>query len=72
MILGYFEWDGKNFSRTAQNVRLNLDHGDGPVIEADLRFRDGTIHTGNIISLAERIENQNGELVYGKSLCFLR
>ncbi|KAF9311056.1 hypothetical protein BG003_007825 [Podila horticola] len=61
---GYFVWNGQQFSLTAKNVHLNLSDEVGPNIEADLPCADGSFRERQRIILAERIENDDGNLVF--------
>ncbi|KAF8465525.1 Cyanovirin-N [Kalaharituber pfeilii] len=61
---GWFMWGGEKFSHTAENISLNLNHPDGPHLEADLRSRDGSYRGRQGVSLSGKIENQDGRFVY--------
>jgi len=64
---GQFQWDGENFSHSAQNVSFSIEGGgEVPVLRAELQNMDGE-WVAHDVNLAERIENQNGEFVFGKS-----
>ncbi|KAE8374222.1 CVNH domain-containing protein [Aspergillus bertholletiae] len=60
---GWFTWEGQNFANSARNINLN-PKGDGFWLEADLPKRDGGYRERQGIRLDERIENQNGSLVF--------
>ncbi|KAE8330981.1 Cyanovirin-N [Aspergillus sergii] len=57
---GHFEWDGENFSHTADDVRFAIE-GDGevPVLRAVLLNGAGESVESNV-NLSERINNDNG------------
>lgn len=61
---GVFEWDGENFSESAEDVEFSIE-GDGevPVLRALLgNGEEETVEAD--INLSERIVNENGEFVY--------
>lgn len=60
---GWFIWDGHDFTKSALNIRLEQGER-GPKLTADLPKRDGGYRERQGIELADRIENQNGCLVY--------
>ncbi|KAL2105130.1 hypothetical protein VUR80DRAFT_8944 [Thermomyces stellatus] len=58
---GRLEWDGNHFS---DGTSFRLDQGDdGPVLHATLRRDDGEPVESTIL-LAERIRNEDGNLVF--------
>ncbi|KAH8431914.1 CVNH domain-containing protein [Aspergillus melleus] len=61
---GSFEWEGQNFSETAEDVEFHIE-GDGevPVLRAKLNNADGEPVDADI-NLAERIVNDNGEFSF--------
>lgn len=59
--LGQFQW-GENFSKTADDVELGFE-GEVPVLQAQLTEADGSLVPAEI-NLAERIINENGDLVF--------
>ncbi|KAF9174868.1 hypothetical protein BGX21_010659 [Mortierella sp. AD011] len=61
---GWFTWDSGNFSESARDVRLE----DGYLLTAELPMRDGGYRERQGIDLNERVSNDNGQLVFGKSL----
>ncbi|KAF9174867.1 hypothetical protein BGX21_010660 [Mortierella sp. AD011] len=60
---GWFAWDRENFSHSAKDVRLR----DGYFLIAELPKRDGGYRETQGIDLNQRISNDNGKLVFGKS-----
>lgn len=60
--LGQFQWGGENFSKTADDVELDFE-GEVPVLQAQLAEADGSLVPAEI-NLAERIINENGDLVF--------
>ncbi|KAJ5892349.1 hypothetical protein N7504_009040 [Penicillium tannophilum] len=56
---GWFEWDGVDFSQSAQNIHL-----EGTYLTADLPMRDGGYRERQGIDLNDRIGNENGKLVF--------
>lgn len=65
MYVGVFIWGSKNFSHSANNIKLNTTNNT-PFLEANLRNNDG--HFGEVqrVSLADRIENKDGKLKFSK------
>ena len=62
---GHFEWNGVNFSHTAENIRFSIEGGAGvPVLRADLKNLDGEANPADI-NLAERIGNNEGKFEFG-------
>ncbi|TGO35626.1 hypothetical protein BHYA_0152g00250 [Botrytis hyacinthi] len=62
---GMIHWDGVNFSHSAENVTFSIEGGgEVPVLRTFLRSRDGEEFSRDV-NLAERIENHNGQFVYG-------
>ncbi|KAF9349499.1 hypothetical protein BGX34_001763 [Mortierella sp. NVP85] len=59
---GSFDFEGVNFSETAQNARIQADQANVSIV-ARLQRRDGSWADAPAVNLSERIENQNGELV---------
>ncbi|EYE93683.1 CVNH domain-containing protein [Aspergillus ruber CBS 135680] len=61
---GAFEWDGENFSESAENVEFSIE-GDGevPVLRALLGTGDDEPAEADI-NLSEHIVNENGQFVY--------
>ncbi|KAI9038363.1 CVNH domain-containing protein [Aspergillus affinis] len=61
---GSFEWEGQNFSETAEDVEFAIE-GDGevPVLRATLNNAEGEPVTADI-NLGERIVNDNGAFVF--------
>lgn len=61
---GRFYWGGSNFTETAESVTFSIEGGgDVPVLRARLRNAEGA-HIDADVNLAERIENDNGILVF--------
>lgn len=62
--LGTFQWDGENFSETAEDVHFAIE-GDGevPVLRATLNNADGEPVEADL-NLAERIVNNNGSFEF--------
>ncbi|KAI9369821.1 Cyanovirin-N [Aspergillus egyptiacus] len=61
---GSFEWDGENFSETAEDVEFAIE-GDGevPVLRAMLRNEEGEMVPADV-NLAERVVNEDGAFVF--------
>ncbi|KAI1498296.1 Cyanovirin-N [Biscogniauxia marginata] len=61
---GHFAWDGKNFSQTAEDVRVSIE-GTGPVcvLRARLRTEDGQYRDSDL-NLSERLGNNNGTFTW--------
>lgn len=54
-----------DFSHSAENVTFSIEGGGAvPVLRTFLRSRDGEEFSRDV-NLAERIENHNGQFVYG-------
>jgi hypothetical protein len=64
-IQGRFDWGGVNFSESAEEIRFELEGGGEPILRAVLKNREGE-SVGADINLAERIDNQDGNFVFGK------
>lgn len=61
---GRFEWDGVNFTESAQNVSFSIEGGGAvPVLRAELRNAEGN-YQGADVNLSERLENENGNIVF--------
>ncbi|KAL7276202.1 hypothetical protein RUND412_000820 [Rhizina undulata] len=60
---GRFNWGGVNFSETARNIRFDIEGPGIPVLRALLQTVDGTWIESDV-NLAERVENQDGNLVF--------
>ncbi|CAG8900368.1 unnamed protein product [Penicillium egyptiacum] len=61
---GQFHWDGGDFLSSAEGVSFDREGDDEiPVLRARLRDVDGEEHDADI-NLAERIGNDNGNLVF--------
>jgi hypothetical protein len=64
-IQGRFEWDGQNFSESAEEIQFNLE-GDGvPILRALLKNREGELTPADI-NLSERLDNSDGHFAFGK------
>ncbi|CAL3970195.1 unnamed protein product [Diplocarpon coronariae] len=60
---GTFEWEGQAFTDSGENFSFSLE-GDGvPILRGFLSNMDGEAVAADI-NLSERIENQNGQLVF--------
>ncbi|RDW83507.1 hypothetical protein BP5796_04998 [Coleophoma crateriformis] len=63
---GRFEWEGQAFSQSAENVEFSIEGGgEVPVLRANLRNQEGEFIPCDV-NLSERIENHNGQFVFGK------
>lgn len=62
--LGWFKWDGRDFSDSARNIRLTEG---GRKLEADLPTSGGGYRERQGIYLSERFANEDGRLVFGAS-----
>lgn len=62
-LSGRFCWGGENFKESATNVELSIEGSGIPVLRANLFNVDGEEIEADI-NLAERISNENGELVF--------
>ncbi|KAK1143416.1 hypothetical protein N8T08_006744 [Aspergillus melleus] len=61
---GSFEWEGQNFSETAEDVEFHIEgDGDVPVLRAKLNNEEGEQVDADI-NLGERIVNDNGAFVF--------
>ncbi|GAT18807.1 hypothetical protein RIB2604_00103050 [Aspergillus luchuensis] len=60
---GWFLWGGSNFTETANDIQLEHT-GRGPKLTAYLRKRDGGYRELQGLYLADKIANENGELVF--------
>lgn len=61
---GRFEWGGVNFTESAENVTFSIEGGGAvPVLRANLRNAEGNSQ-GADVNLSERVENDNGNLVF--------
>ncbi|KAJ6110786.1 Cyanovirin-N [Penicillium sp. IBT 16267x] len=60
---GHFCWDGENFKESATGIELSIEGPGIPVLRANLFDVEGEEIEANI-NLAERISNENGELVF--------
>lgn len=61
--IGWFIWGGSNFTETAKDIQLE-NTGRGPKLTAYLRKRDGGYRELQGLYLADKIANENGELVF--------
>ena len=66
-LSGWFLWDAKNFSHSAEEIDLR----DGYHLEAVLRKKEGGNRGRQGINLNDRISNVDGKLTYGKPLSSL-
>ncbi|KAJ5716571.1 hypothetical protein N7493_008482 [Penicillium malachiteum] len=61
---GHFSWGGVNFQDSASSIELNIEGDDEvPVLRATLISMEGEEIDADI-NLAERISNDNGNLVF--------
>ncbi|KAE8362532.1 Cyanovirin-N [Aspergillus caelatus] len=61
---GHFEWDGGNFSETAEDVRFEIEGDDEvPILRAVLFNGEGEPVESDV-NLSERVFNRNGEFVF--------
>ncbi|OQE82289.1 hypothetical protein PENNAL_c0037G05506 [Penicillium nalgiovense] len=61
---GQFHWDGGDFHSSAEDVSLEREGDDDvPILRARLHDVEGELQDADI-NLAERIGNDNGELVF--------
>ncbi|KAK7751219.1 hypothetical protein SLS62_006764 [Diatrype stigma] len=61
---GRFDWTGKNFSETAENIHFSIEGGASvPVLRARLKKLNGEWVDADV-NLAERVKNDNGRLEY--------
>ncbi|KAF7172648.1 hypothetical protein CNMCM5623_004798 [Aspergillus felis] len=61
---GHFQWDGVNFSQSAENVHFAIEGGGSvPVLRARLADVDGEYRDADV-NLSERIENIDGRFVF--------
>lgn len=63
ICIGWFIWGGSNFTETANDIQLE-NTGRGPKLTAYLRKRDGGYRELQGLYLADKIANENGELVF--------
>lgn len=64
--IGQFQWDGQNFSDSADNVEFNLEGDEDdqvPILRAELQPVEGEPIAADI-NLAERIANIDGEFKF--------
>ncbi|PBP26333.1 hypothetical protein BUE80_DR002641 [Diplocarpon rosae] len=60
---GAFEWEGQGFANSGENFSFSLE-GDGvPILRGFLSNVEGEVVAADV-NLSERIENQNGQLVF--------
>jgi hypothetical protein len=65
MSLGHIHWDGENFSHSVENVEFAIEGGGQvPVLRCFCRDSEGNEFARDV-NLAERIQNDNGNFVYG-------
>ncbi|CAG8263570.1 unnamed protein product [Penicillium nalgiovense] len=63
-LVGQFHWDGGDFHSSAEDVSLEREGDDDvPILRARLHDVEGELQDADI-NLAERIGNDNGELVF--------
>ncbi|KAB8215586.1 Cyanovirin-N [Aspergillus novoparasiticus] len=61
---GHFQWDGENFSQTAEDVHFAIEGDEEvPVLRAVLLNGEGEPVESNV-NLSERINNDNGAFVF--------
>ncbi|KAG0199887.1 hypothetical protein BGX28_006912 [Mortierella sp. GBA30] len=60
---GNFEWSGENYSKSANDIRLQLSYDESPKLEAQLQTKEGESR-GSYILLDHRIENEDGRLIF--------
>ncbi|KAL2061389.1 hypothetical protein VTL71DRAFT_7662 [Oculimacula yallundae] len=66
---GSFQWEGQGFTDSGDNFSFNFE-GDGiPVLRGELQNVEGEACSCDI-NIAERISNQNGQLVFRKPRSF--
>lgn len=65
IVVGNFQWGGREFTDCARNIRFNPHEGgsDVPVLRAELRDDAWNYHEKDV-NLAERINNHNGRLEF--------
>ncbi|OGM45669.1 cyanovirin-N [Aspergillus bombycis] len=57
---GHFQWGGRNFSGSAEDVHFSIEGGDNvPVLRANLRDQSGNMQWRDV-NLGERVSNDNG------------
>lgn len=71
LLSGSFQWDGVNFSETAENVRFGLDERPEPevsvpVLRASLGDNNGGVREADV-NLDERIKNDDGKFVFQRA-----
>ena len=66
-VVGHFQWDGENFSHSAQGAHFAIE-GDGsvPVLRAELFDAEGNAQSRDV-NLAERISNNDGQFNFSRS-----
>ncbi|KAF8423012.1 Cyanovirin-N [Tirmania nivea] len=63
-INGYFAWGGRGFSRSARNIKLEIEgSAQVPILRAELYDLAGNWNWRDI-SLTERISNFNGQMYF--------
>ncbi|EAW08478.1 CVNH domain-containing protein [Aspergillus clavatus NRRL 1] len=61
---GRFQWDGVNFSESAENVHFAIEGGgEVPVLRARLADGEGNWHDADV-NLSERVENIDGRFEF--------
>ncbi|KAL5327620.1 hypothetical protein ACEPPN_005321 [Leptodophora sp. 'Broadleaf-Isolate-01'] len=61
---GSFQWEGQGFADSGENFSFGLEGDDGvPILRGELRNIEGESVPCDI-NIAERISNQNGQLVF--------
>ncbi|KAF7118536.1 hypothetical protein CNMCM5793_008066 [Aspergillus hiratsukae] len=61
---GFFQWDGVNFSQSAEDIRFAIEGGgEVPVLRARLADRDGNYQEADV-NLSERIINVDGHFEF--------
>lgn len=70
ICIGWFIWGGSNFTETANDIQLE-NTGRGPKLTAYLKKRDGGYRELQGLYLADKIANENGELVFKVCTLFL-
>lgn len=64
--IGSFQWDGVNFSDSAENVHFAIEGGgEVPVLRATLMNEDGEGFERDL-NLSERISNNDGNFEFSK------
>lgn len=63
--IGTFEWGGKNFAGSAENIHFSVEGNDNvPILRAQLRNIEGDLRDADI-NLSERIGNNGGSFNFG-------